>query len=375
MSERYRLFPIKNDVYWKLSKQLLSSFWTAEEATASIDKDKRDFDEKLSPDERHFIISILEFFRTADAIFMDYINNNYMDLIDIPEALAFFAHQGSNEAVHNETYSLLIDGLISNPQHKDEIFSRVNDSPVTKEKIDWMISWTNSNEMGRIQAARREQEHLIMFERGRDSVEGDLKKLITKWNEEDLHRVKTYEEEDKENKKHLIAKLLLVGVITEGIFFSGAFCAIFWFKNRSLLLHAVGKSNEWIARDEGLHATMAVELYNREVRGKYRLSQDAVYEMFSDAVRVEKIFIEKSLPNKLIEMSADSMKQYVESVADFWLSELGYDPLFGSVNPFDFMELLSLSGKTNIFEHQVSEYSKFGSGKSKGGGFSIDEDF
>ena len=305
---RYSMFPIEYPKLWELYKKAQMSNWTAEEV--DLAKDIDDWD-KLSDDERHFVKYILAFFAGSDTIVYDNLNMNFMDEITIMEAKAFYAYQGHNEMVHGETYAKLIDKYIKDPQEKTKLFQAIKHIPCIKKKAKWAERYFNKN---------------IPF-----------------------------------------VERLLAFECVEGIFFSGSVCAIYWLKKRGLL-PGLCFSNELISRDEGMHLEFAVELFNMI---KHRPTQDKIHEIIKDAVELEKEFIIESLPCKLIGMNSQMMSQYIEYVADRLLKQIGYKPIWKVLNPFDFMENLSLDGKTNFFEKRVGDYGKL----EDEGDVAFDEDF
>lgn len=294
---RFTIYPIRYEDMWQMYKKAVASFWTAEEIDLS--KDKADWD-GLKDDERHFLKHVLAFFASADGIVNENLAQNFMHEVQIPEARQFYSYQVYNEAIHSETYSMLIDSYITDPIEKDQVFNAILTMPCVQKKAQWAQKWTHQN--------RRFAERLIAF------------------------------------------------ICVEGILFSGSFCAIFWMKKRGLL-PGLSFSNELIARDEGLHMEFGILLY-RHIKNK--LSRDEVLAIIQEAVDNEKDFIRKALPCRLIGMNSKLMGNYIEFVADRILKELGYAPAFHASNPFDFMERISLSGKTNFFEKRVGEYAKAG---------------
>lgn len=282
-------------------KDLVSVRWIVEEIDMS--KDKRDFD-TLTVGEKHFIKCVLGFFAGSDGIVNENLAMNFANEIQVPEAKAFYTEQMSNETVHNETYCRLIDTYFDNATEKRNIFQAIQSMPFVAKKAHWAINWIN--------------------------------------------------------KDTDFASRLMAFAIIEGVFFSGAFCAIFWFKERNLL-PGLTLSNEFISRDEGLHTDFACLLYRKL---KNKLSQDKAYDIFREAVAIEKEFIQEALPCALIGMNAKQMGQYIEYVADRLLVHLGYNKLFKVSNPFLFMERISLEGKDNFFEKKVSNYSLAGCGKT-----------
>lgn len=294
---RFTIFPLKYHNLWDLYKKAQMSNWTAEEIDLS--SDMNDW-QSMSENEHHFIKHILAFFASSDGIVFENISINFSKELQIPEARSFYAYQEHNEMVHGETYSLLIDKYVTDHSEKDKIFRAIETIPCIEKKARWALKWFD--------AAK------IPF---RDR--------------------------------------LLAFACVEGIFFSGSFCAIFWLKKRGLM-PGLSFSNELISRDEGLHQEFAVELFKML---NNKTSQSRAYEIIKDAVEIEKEFIINALPCKLIGMDSDKMSEYIEYVADRLLKQLGFLPLWKSSNPFDFMENISLDGKTNFFEKRVGDYSKF----------------
>lgn len=294
--DRFVMFPLKYHDIWEMYKTAEHSFWTAEEIDLAVDL--VDWDEKLNNDEKHFIKMVLAFFAASDGIVNENLAENFLKEVQYPEAKSFYGFQIAMENVHSETYSLLIDTYIKDEKEKDKLFHAIDNYPSIKEKADWALKWIQSESFA---------ERLIAF------------------------------------------------AAVEGIFFSGSFCSIFWLKRRGLM-PGLAFSNELISRDEGLHCKFACLIYNKYIKNK--LSEDRIKEIICSAVEIEKVFITESLPVSLIGMNAELMKQYIEFVADFWLMELGCSKVYGTQNPFDFMDMLSLQGKTNFFEKRVGEYKK-----------------
>ena len=295
-NKRFVLFPIKyNDIY-QLYKKAESSFWTANEIDLS--KDINDWT-KLNSDEQHFIKNIIGFFAGSDGIIMENLAQRFMNEIQIPEARAFYSYQIFNESVHSETYSLLIDTYIKDNDEKDAIFNSIENIPSVAKKAAWAYKWIQDKDIN-------------------------------------------------------FATRLIAFAIVEGIFFSGSFCAIYWFKKRGLL-PALTFSNELISKDEGMHCEFATLLYSKI---KNRVEETTVKKIFEEAVNIEKEFITDSIPCKMIGMNADLMKEYIEFVSDRLLVQLGYSKIWKTDNPFDFMEMISLRPKSNFFEVRVGEYSK-----------------
>jgi ribonucleoside-diphosphate reductase subunit M2 len=294
---RFTVFPLKYHNLWDFYKKAQMTIWTAEEI--DLNKDLDDW-KTLSSDEQHFIKYVLAFFAASDGIVFENISINFAREIQIPEARCFYAYQEHNEMVHGETYSLLIDKYITDFQEKDKIFRAIETVPSIKKKAEWAMKWFDSEKIPF-------RDRLIAF------------------------------------------------ACVEGIFFSGSFCSIFWLKKRGLM-PGLSFSNELISRDEGLHQDFAVELFNML---NNKTEQLRVYEIVREAIAIEKEFIIEALPCKLIGMDSDKMSQYIEYVADRLIKQLGFIPIWNSKNPFDFMENISLDGKTNFFEKRVGEYSKF----------------
>ena len=314
--DRFVLFPIQHNDIWEFYKKAEASFWTAEEIDLS--QDLKDWQNTMTDDEKHFIKHVLAFFAASDGIVNENLAENFVAEVQYTEAKFFYGFQIAVENIHSETYSLLIDTYVKDPKEKDYLFNAIETMDCVKKKADWALRWIDEGSFA---------ERLVAF------------------------------------------------AAVEGIFFSGSFCSIFWLKKRGLM-PGLSFSNELISRDEGLHCDFACLLYNNHV--KNQLPKETVQEIIKDAVEIEKEFVTDALPVKLIGMNADLMCQYIEFVADRLLDELGCDKVYNSTNPFDFMEMISLQGKTNFFEKRVGEYQKAGvmdngeSGKDK---FSLDEDF
>jgi len=313
--DRFVLFPIEHNDIWEFYKKAEASFWTAEEIDLS--QDLKDW-ENLNDGERHFISHVLAFFAASDGIVNENLAENFVSEVQYTEAKFFYGFQIAIENIHSETYSLLIDTYIKDPVEKDRLLHAIETMDLVKKKAEWALRWIENG---------RFQERLIAF------------------------------------------------AAVEGIFFSGSFCSIFWLKKRGLM-PGLSFSNELISRDEGLHCDFACLLYNNHLVNK--LSKETVIEIIQDAVEIEKEFVTEALPVKLIGMNAELMCQYIEFVADRLLQELGCPRVFNSTNPFDFMEMISLQGKTNFFEKRVAEYQKAGvmqNDESEAPKFSLDEDF
>lgn len=310
--DRFVLLPINYPAIWEQYKRHEASFWTAEEIDLS--SDLKDW-AGLNDGERHFISHVLAFFAASDGIVNENLAVNFMSEVQIPEARCFYGFQIMMENIHSETYALLIDTYIKDPVEKDRLFHAIDTVPAVKKKAEWALRWIENG---------------------------------------------------------TFAQRLVAFAAVEGIFFSGSFCSIFWLKKRGLM-PGLTFSNELISRDEGLHCEFACLLYSM-LQGK--LSETEVHEIIGDAVTIEKEFITEALPAALIGMNADMMKQYIEFVADRWLQALGCKKMFNSTNPFDFMEMISLQGKTNFFEKRVGDYQKSGvMGSKETQTFSLDEDF
>lgn len=311
--DRFVLFPIKHNNIWEMYKKAEASFWTAEEI--DLNPDLQDWDNKLNDDEKHFIKHVLAFFAASDGIVNENLAVNFMNEVQYPEARCFYGFQIMMENIHSETYSLLIDSYIKDPKEKDRLFHSIDTLPCVGKKAEWAIKWIGNGTFA---------ERLIAF------------------------------------------------AAVEGIFFSGSFCSIFWLKKRGLM-PGLTFSNELISRDEGLHCDFACLLYSELTN---QLPKEQVTAIITNAVEIEKEFVSDALPVRLIGMNADMMCQYIEFVADRLLVALGCEKAYNAINPFDFMELISLQGKTNFFEKRVAEYQKSGvMGKKEDNIFKLDEDF
>ena len=293
---RFVVFPIEHHDLWKFYKQSEASFWTAEEI--DLGQDISDWENKLNADEQHFVKHVLAFFAASDGIVNENLAMNFVNEVQYTEAKFFYGFQIMMENIHSETYSLLIDSYISDPKEKDHLLRAIETIDCVKKKADWALKWIESDNF---------VERLISF------------------------------------------------AAVEGIFFSGSFCSIFWLKKRGLM-PGLSFSNELISRDEGLHCDFACLLYSDHI--KNQLPQERIYEIILDAVEIEKEFVTVALPVSLIGMNADMMCQYIDFVADRLLVSLGCKKHYNATNPFDFMEMISLQGKTNFFEKRVSEYQK-----------------
>lgn len=312
--DRFVLFPIQHDDIWSFYKKAEASFWTAEEIDLSADL--IDWKNKLNDNERHFVKHILAFFAASDGIVNENLAENFLAEVQYTEAKFFYGFQVAIENIHSETYSLLIDTYIKDTAEKNYLFNAIDTLECVRKKADWALRWIDKGSFA---------ERLIAF------------------------------------------------AAVEGIFFSGSFCSIFWLKKRGLM-PGLSFSNELISRDEGLHCDFACLLYNNHLVNK--LPQQQVVDIILDSVEIEKEFILEALPVKLIGMNSDLMSQYIEFVADRLLVELNCPKQFNVNNPFDFMDMISIQGKTNFFEKRVAEYQKAGvmSGKDNHT-FSVDDDF
>ena len=312
---RYVLFPIQNQEIWEMYKKHQASFWTAEEIDLS--SDKKDWDQ-LNNNEKHFIKYILAFFAASDGIVLENLTLNFINDVQLPEARCYYGFQAMIENIHSETYSLLIDTYIKDQVEKDKLFNAIDTIDCIKIKANWALKWMH--------------EDCAFIQR------------------------------------------LVAFACIEGIFFSGSFCSIFWLKKRGLM-PGLTFSNELISRDEGLHTDFACLLYKQ---AKNKLSEEIVHEIIKEAVICEKNFIIDALPCKLIGMNSELMNTYIEFVADRLLYSLGHSTLYNVSNPFDFMEMISLVGKTNFFEKRVGEYQKAGimsSLEKNDTSFTLDADF
>jgi len=312
---RYILFPIKYQEIWNKYKEAVACFWTAEEIDFS--KDRSDWDNKLNDDERHFIENILAFFSSSDGIVLENLGKRFLSEIQIPEARNFYAFQMFMEGIHSETYSLVIDTYVKDPIRKASLFNAIETIPCVKQKADLAIKWID-------------------------------------------------------DEKSDFGTRLVGFAVVEGVFFSSSFCSIYWLKQRGLL-PGLTFSNELISRDEGQHTDFAVLLHSMLSN---KPSQEKVWGIVEEAVKIEKDFITESIPCQLIGMNQNLMKTYIEFVADRLLVQLGYEKIWNSNNPFPFMELISLRGKANFFEVKPSNYVKAGVGKSEqDNSVIIDDDF
>jgi ribonucleoside-diphosphate reductase beta chain len=296
--DRFVIFPIKHHDLWEWYKKCEACFWTAEEI--DLHQDMTDWNNKLNDDERYFIKHILAFFAASDGIVNENLAENFVSEVQYTEAKFFYGFQIMMENIHSETYSLLIDTYVKDEKEKGILFKAIENFPAIREKADWALKWIDSPSFA---------ERLIAF------------------------------------------------AAVEGIFFSGAFCSIFWLKKRGLM-PGLTFSNELISRDEGMHCDYAVHLHNSHLVNK--VPKERITEILTNALNIEREFITESLPVSLIGMNAKLMTQYLEFVTDRLLVELECEKVYNSTNPFDFMDMISLQGKTNFFEKRVSEYQKAG---------------
>ena len=292
---RFVMFPIEHNDIWKMYKKSVDCFWRTEEIDMS--KDLVHWN-SLTEQEQFYIKMILAFFAASDGIVIENLGMRFMSEVQISEARAFYGFQIAMENIHSETYSLLIESYIKDKEEKHKLFNAIDNFPCIKKKADWSIKWIN-------------------------------------------------------DKRANFASRLLAFACVEGIFFSGAFCSIYWLKKRGLM-PGLTFSNELISRDEALHTEFAVLLYKKLQK---KLKKSKVHEMIKEAVEIEKEFITEALPCRLIGMNSTLMCQYIEFVADRLVLQLGYDAIYNATNPFDFMEMISIEGKTNFFEKRVGEYA------------------
>jgi ribonucleoside-diphosphate reductase beta chain len=316
--QRFVLFPIKHPNVWEMYKKAEASFWTAEEI--DLAHDQTDW-EKLSANEKHFVSHVLAFFAASDGIVNENLVERFASEVQLPEARCFYGFQIAMENIHSETYSLLIDTYITDPTEKHKLFNAIDTVPCVAKKANWALRWISNS--------TRFAERLVAF------------------------------------------------AVVEGIFFSGSFCSIFWLKKRGLM-PGLTFSNELISRDEGMHCDFACLLYSMLDQ---KLESETVHEIVDDAVVHEKEFVTDALPCALIGMNSRMMSQYIEFVADRLLVALGVDKLYNATNPFEWMELISLQGKTNFFEKRVGEYQKAGvmnsldNKENNSNSFSLEADF
>jgi len=313
---RFTTFPIRYADLWSLYKKAISSFWTVEEIDLAQDLAHWD---KLNSDEQHFIKMVLAFFAASDGIVMENIDLNFSKDVQIAEARSFYAYQSFNESIHSETYSLMIDKLVRDPEEKAGLFRAIETVPAVKQKAEWALRWMGPRSDGSVPT---------------------------------------------------FAQRLVAFACVEGIFFSGSFCAIFWLKKRGLM-PGLSFSNELISRDEGLHQEFAVTLYHNL---QTKLDDTTMFQIVVEALEIESEFITEALPCRLIGMDGESMREYIKFVAQRLLTQLGCTQhSITASNPFDWMENISLEGKTNFFEKRVGDYSKHI--VTEGDGVRFDEEF
>jgi ribonucleotide reductase beta subunit family protein with ferritin-like domain len=310
--DRYVMFPLTDKSIWDMYKKQMDCFWRAEEIDLSQDLTHW---KNLNDNEKHFIKMVLAFFAASDGIVLENLGTRFLSEVQLPEARAAYGFQLMMENIHSETYSLLIDTYVKDKSEKTKLFKAIDNFPCIKKKSDWSLKWIA-------------------------------------------------------DKRSNFATRLLAFTCVEGIFFSGSFCAIYWLKKRGLM-PGLTFSNELISRDEGMHTDFAILLYSKLEK---KAKKNKVHELFSEAVAIEKEFICEALPCRLIGMNHTLMSQYIEFVADRLLVQLGYPKLFNTSNPFDFMEMISLDGKTNFFEKRVGDYS-LSSGDHSEASFDINMDF
>ena len=316
-TNNYTFLPIYNHKYYKSYKKQLSTFWTVDEVDLS--KDREQFLNKLSEDERFFTKNILAYFAASDGIVAENLDVNFIDEIPFKEVRTCLRFQSMMEDIHGEMYSRLIDTLIHDKDEKDRIFNAITTIPCIKKKAEWAKKWTNRND-------------------------------------------------------NSLPKRIVALACVEGIHFSGSFCTIYWLKKRNLM-PGLTLSNEFIARDEGCHTETSVSLYN-DLKKEYRLSLEIVTQIVEEAVAIETEFITESISCSMLGMNKDMMKQYIKFVGDRLMVQLSYSKIYNVANPFDFMENISVENKTNFFEDRVSNYSKSGVGGAVGDkDFDLDAEF
>lgn len=308
---RFVMFPIKYQDVWEMYKKQIDCFWRAEEIDLSKDSDHWD---SLNQDEKHFISMILAFFAASDGIVLENLASRFMNEVQVSEARAFYGFQIAMENIHSETYSLLIETYIKEKEEKHRLFNAIENFPCIKKKSDWAQKWIHDN-------------------------------------------------------RSSFATRLVAFACIEGIFFSGAFCSIYWLKKRGLM-PGLTFSNELISRDEALHCEFAVLLYSKLVK---KVDKTRIHEIIKEAVEIETEFICQALPCRLIGMNSEMMTQYIQFVADRLCVQLGYKKIYNVINCFDWMELISLEGKTNFFEKRNDSYAL--ANKCQDNAFEISEDF
>ena len=311
---RYVIFPIRNDEIWRMYKKAEANFWTTEELDLS--KDLKDFNDKLNDNEKYFIENVLAFFAASDGIVNENLVERFCNEVKVLEAKFFYGFQIAMENIHSETYSLLIDTYVKDINKKNKLLNAIEEIPSVKKKAEWALKWIS-------------------------------------------------------DKNSSFGTRIIAFAAVEGIFFSGSFCSIFWLKKRGLM-PGLCHSNELISRDEGLHTEFAVLMYSML---QDKPDKEVVLEIIKEAVELEKEFITESLPCDLIGMNKNLMKQYIEYVSDRLLLMLGLEKIYNVTNPFDWMELISVQGKTNFFEKRVGEYANIVNSDNKDNVFSLDADF
>lgn len=309
---RFVMFPIQDDTIWEMYKKQVDCFWRAEEVDLS--KDMTHWN-TLNKDEKHFIKMILAFFAASDGIVLENLGLRFMTEVQLSEARAFYGFQIAMENIHSQMYSQLIDTYIEDREEKNNVFHALENFDCIKKKADWAKKWINDN-------------------------------------------------------RSSFATRLVAFACVEGIFFSGAFCSIFWLKKRGLM-PGLTFSNELISRDEALHTEFAVHLYSKLQK---KINKTRIIDIIKEAVEIEKEFIIEALPCRLIGMNSNLMSQYIEFIADRLTLQLGYDKIYNATNPFEFMELISVESKTNFFEKRVSEYALADKTKTDDV-FDLNEDF
>ena len=308
---RFVMFPIKHQDVWNMYKTQVDCFWRPEEI--DLTKDLTHWD-SLNEDEKHFVSMILAFFAASDGIVLENLAARFMNEVQLSEARAFYGFQIAMENIHSHTYSLLIETYIKDSEEKHKLFNAIGNFPCIKKKSDWAQKWIRDNRSG-------------------------------------------------------FATRLVAFACVEGIFFSGAFCSIYWLKKRGLM-PGLTFSNELISRDEALHCEFAILLYSKLLK---KLPRSRIHEIIKEAVEIETEFICDALPCRLIGMNSQMMTQYIQFVADRLCVQLGYDKIYNVINPFDFMELISLEGKVNFFERNLSDYAL--ANKDTDNAFELTEDF
>ena len=312
--KRYVIFPIKYPDIWDMYKKAEANFWTAEEIDLS--KDMNDFEYKMNESERYFVENVLAFFAASDGIVNENLVDRFCNEVQLLEAKFFYGFQIAVENIHSETYSLLIDTYVKDQKKKDKLFNAIETIPSVRKKADWALRWIN-------------------------------------------------------DKSSSFGTRVIAFAAVEGIFFSGSFCSIFWLKKRGLM-PGLCQSNEFISRDEGLHTEFAILMYSMLAN---KPSKETILQIIKEAVELEKEFITESLPCDLIGMNKDLMKKYIEYVSDRLLLMFGLEKHYHSENPFEWMELISVQGKTNFFEKRVGEYANIAKSDNKDNIFSTVEDF